>query len=255
MDLQRYIRAFILVCKAVRLSRTCDRIWSPLELLFTLAVCKFLSTFLLFSSNRALFFSVLIIFVHEVLLWYSLQDWVFGDEPRSSLLSANREGVSSCLGYVSMYLFAAHLKTELNNRSVTRIRLLCKMFLGSVLVWTMSQVLHLYRPASRTLANAGYCLYLEAVFLSISAFMYIIEVLFQDLENKLYFELPEILKVVNWNGLIYFLVCNLATGMINLSMRTLLVSTSMAIVIFVLYMAFSLVITSCIQSLFKQFKR
>ncbi|XP_063358180.1 uncharacterized protein LOC134647789 [Cydia amplana] len=221
---------------------------------FTLAVCKFISTVLLFCSNRALLFSILTVFVHEVLLWYSLQDWVFSDEPRSSLLSANREGISSCLGYVSMYLFAAHLKTELNNRTVTRLRLLCKMVLGSILLWAISQMIHLYRPASRTLANAGYCLYLEAVFLSISTFMYIIEVLFQNPENKLYFDLPEILCIVNWNGLIYFLVGNLATGMINLSMRTLLVSTSSAIVIFVLYMTFLLIITSCIQSLFKQLK-
>ncbi|XP_063617319.1 phosphatidylinositol-glycan biosynthesis class W protein-like [Cydia splendana] len=221
---------------------------------FTLAVCKFLSTFLLFCSNRALLFSVLTIFVHEVLLWYSLQDWVFSDEPRSSLLSANREGISSCLGYVSMYLFTAHLKTELNNKTITRLKLLYKMVLGSIFLWAISQIIHLYRPASRTLANAGYCLYLEAVFLSISTSMYIIEVLFQDPEIKLYFDLPEILRIVNWNGLIYFLVGNLATGMINLSMRTLLVSTTSGIIIFVLYMAFLLIITRCIQSLFKQLK-
>ncbi|XP_061707729.1 uncharacterized protein LOC133518148 [Cydia pomonella] len=222
---------------------------------FTLAVCKFLSTFLLFCSNRALSFSILTMFVHEVLLWYSLQDWVFSDEPRSSLLSANREGISSCLGYVSMYLFTAHLKNELNNKSVTRFRLLCKMVLGSILLWAVSQIIHLYRPASRTLANAGYCLYLEAVFLSISTFMYVVEVLFQDPENKLYFDLPEILRIVNWNGLIYFLVGNIATGTINISMRTLLVPTISAIVIFVLYMALSLIITRCIQLLFKKLRK
>lgn len=210
---------------------------------FTLAFCKLLSTIILYCSNHALFFSIMTLIVHEFLLWLGLQAWVFSGESRNDLLSANREGISSCLGYISMYLFAAYFKTKVNDQTVTRSSIICKMTVGSILLWTACIIVSYYRPASRTLANSGYCIYLEATFLSITTFMYFIEIQFQDSENKSHFDVPLILSAINRNGLLYFLIANLMTGIINLSMRTLLISNSVAVIIFILYMAVSLILS------------
>ncbi|XP_073942268.1 uncharacterized protein, partial [Choristoneura fumiferana] len=198
--------------------------------------------FILFYWTSAT--SILTLVVHEFSLWVGLQAWVFGGEPRTNLLSANREGISSCLGYISMYLFAAHFKTKVYDRTVTRLSIICRMAVGSILLWTGSIIVNHYSPASRTLANAGYCIYLEATFLSITTFMYFIEIQFQDSENKLQFDVPLILSAINRNGLLYFLIANLMTGLINLSIRTLAISSSLAIIIFILYMAMSLIVST-----------
>ncbi|XP_026314455.1 GPI-anchored wall transfer protein 1-like [Hyposmocoma kahamanoa] len=207
---------------------------------FTLALCKLLATCILFLSNRPFLFSLIILVFHELILYFGLQDWVFSDTPRTSLITANREGITSCLGYVSLYLYAAYVKTELSDHTKSKINIVLKLACLSVIQWMALYFLNNDLPVSRTLANSSYCIYLSSVFTSIICLMYFIEVLFQDKDKKLLFQVPLIILAINDNGLIYFLTANLLTGAVNLSCRTLFVSSSFSIVILNVYMVLTL---------------
>ena len=44
-----------------------------------------------------------VIFVHEMALGVGLGKWIIDEGPRHDILSANREGVVSCFGYLAVY--------------------------------------------------------------------------------------------------------------------------------------------------------
>lgn len=207
---------------------------------FTLALCKLISTCLLFFSSKTFLFSLTVLVFHEFVLCVGLRDWVFGDTPRTNIITANREGISSCLGYVSLYLYAAYIKTELSDQTKTKMNIVLKLVCLSVSLWIILCFLNNCLPISRTLANSSYCIYLSSVFTTILFIMYFIELLFQDKDKKLLFDIPLIILAINDNGLIYFLAANLLTGAVNLSFRTLYLSSVVSIFILNVYMILTL---------------
>ncbi|XP_075992770.1 glucosaminyl-phosphatidylinositol-acyltransferase PIGW-like [Anticarsia gemmatalis] len=212
---------------------------------FTIAVCKILSTILLYMSDRALLLSIITLCIHEFVLYTGLQEWVFGDSPRDSLISANREGLSSSLGYVSIYLFAVHIRQLLLNKGVTKYDTMKKLALGTIILWLLLYFDHI-RPTSRTLANASYCMYMNTLLVTMTTLMYFVAVLCDKKDN---IQIPLILSTINTNGLSYFLIANLSTGAINLSMRTLLVPSSVTFVILNVYMIFTLAIVVYLKNM------
>ncbi|XP_059058163.1 phosphatidylinositol-glycan biosynthesis class W protein-like [Achroia grisella] len=208
---------------------------------FTLAVCKLVSSVLLFYCNNPLWLSVIVLVVHETALYVGLQEWVFGDAPRINALDANREGISSSLGYVSLYLFAAYIKLILTDKTTHRYKVQITLTSVCLILWILTYVVDWYRPTSRTLANMGYCLYIEGMIVTIITTLYFHEVLFHN------FDVPVILSTVNDNGLLYFLIANLITGAINLNIRTMLVSTPMTLLIFVNYMIVTTAFTAYLK--------
>lgn len=212
---------------------------------YTLAVCKLCSTILLFVWNKPLLCCVSTLVLHEVMLYLGLQNWIFSNALRIDYLSANREGICSCLGYTSLYLFGVFFKNMLKDKSVTRKQICEKLAVGSVILWVLAVLVNVYRPISRTLANSAYCIYLEAILMTIMTVMYFFELLFQD--RDLHFAVPLVLSAVNSNGLVYFLVANLMTGAINLSIRTLFISSGMTFIILNTYMKITLAFAVFLQ--------
>ncbi|XP_038207708.1 phosphatidylinositol-glycan biosynthesis class W protein-like [Zerene cesonia] len=210
----------------------------------TLAVCKFLSTIFLLISNQILVLSISVMVVHEFMLYNSLEAWVFSNAPRITLIDANREGISSTLGYVSLYLFAVHLKKMLMHRN--RKDVLQNLVIYSIVFITLSFVVNLFRPTSRTLANTGYCAYLISILLVILTIMYLIEFSLYN-GHKMVFQTPLMLSAINNNGLLYFLICNLLTGFVNIIFQTMLLPSSVTFVILNIYMIFTLYIILCLN--------
>lgn len=207
---------------------------------FTLAVCKTLSTVILYYCPNTIITSIVILAIHEYFLYSGLEEWVFSDIPRTNLLHANREGLASCLGYVSLYLFAAHIKSVICNKSVTRYNIQMRFITYIIVLCCLAFISNFYRKTSRTLANSGYCFYLEAVLVVVLTVIYFLEVQFQTENTQ--FELPLILSAINSNGLIYFLVSNLLTGAINLSIKTLSVSLFGTFLILNIYMVLTILL-------------
>lgn len=214
---------------------------------FTIAVCKVLSTIILYFSNRSLFLCFLLLVVHEFALYLGLQGWVFGDSPRNSLISANREGISSCLGYVSIYLFGVQVKNILLDRNSTKYETQLKLIYGSIIMWVLTYSVDLVRPSSRTLANAGYCIFIDTLLITMSCILYFVTVLVEEKGSN--FRVPVILSHINTNGLSYFLIANLLTGAVNLSMRTLLVPSLVTFVVLNIYMTITLIIAIYLKKL------
>lgn len=207
---------------------------------FTLAVCKLFSSIILNYTKKPLLLSSLILILHEGLLYLGLQDWVFAENDRVSLLDANREGIVSSLGYVSIYLYAVYIRSIFHNNSLYRYEVLKKFAFNIAILWILSFFINIFRPTSRTLANAGFCLYVEAIIITISLIVYFFEVVYQDKERSLSFNVPYTLLAINQNGLLYFLVANLLTGLININIRTLLVSSFTTFIILNMYMLLTL---------------
>ncbi|XP_041977320.1 GPI-anchored wall transfer protein 1-like [Aricia agestis] len=213
---------------------------------FTLALCKFFSTLLLLVFQNSLYLCIFVIIIHEYLLYIGLQDWVFSDTKRINIIDANREGISSCLGYISLYLFAVHLKTEINKKEISKLLILRKILLYPIFLIGGSYLFHFFRPTSRTLANAGYCFYLSTLLTSILSIMYCIEIISSNSKSAI-FQVPKILKDINHNGLIYFLISNLTTGLVNMLFQTLLMSSLSTFIILNVYMTFNIVVISYLR--------
>lgn len=175
------------------------------------------------------------------------------------LLSKNREGVFSFLGYLAIFLGGRAIGIRVIPRGESspqqaRKRVLTSLGVQSV-GWTILFTLNsTYAfgyganiPVSRRLANMPYVLWVVA-FNAAQLFLFcLIEtVLFPALyrssgkeggAERVSFATSPIMAAFNKNGLAIFLVANLLTGVVNLGVHTLDASTTQAMAILVGYAA------------------
>ncbi|KAM4058554.1 GWT1 domain-containing protein [Hirsutella rhossiliensis] len=182
--------------------------------------------------------------------------------PRTDLLSMNREGIFSFFGYLAIFLAGQHLGMLIIPRSVNartragvgtpRNTLLLTMAawagIWSGLYWlSTSYSFGLGLSVSRRLANLPYVLWVAAFnSLQILAFCCIDIVFFpafysaanQTAEREAYeTATSRVLRAYNRNGLAIFLLANLLTGLVNMTVHTLDVSAATTMGILLAYMA------------------
>ncbi|ODM18732.1 GPI-anchored wall transfer protein 1 [Aspergillus cristatus] len=174
------------------------------------------------------------------------------------LLSKNREGVFSFLGYLAVFLAGRAIGARIMSRDPKKTPQARKSALTSLgvqaLAWTVLFALNsTYAggyganiPVSRRLANMPYVLWVCA-FNNAQLFLFcLIETVFfpvprtpskEGEAERTSFATSQILTAFNKNGLAIFLLANLLTGAVNLSIPTLDVSTVQAMVVLVGYAA------------------
>lgn len=167
--------------------------------------------------------------------------------PRTDLLSQNREGVFSFLGYLSIYLAGQAVGFDILPRNPIgtkasiettkqRVRVLGRLTMASLL-WvsvffaTTSFNYGLGLQVSRRLANLPYLCWVAAFNCSQLLLFCIIETfIFPDVwsvtdqavvKRESDKATSKILKAFNRNGLAIFLLANLLTGLVNLTLDTL----------------------------------
>ncbi|KAE8349412.1 GPI-anchored wall transfer protein 1 [Aspergillus coremiiformis] len=176
------------------------------------------------------------------------------------LLSKNREGVFSFLGYLAIFLAGRAIGIRIiprgtsPSRSPQRARKGVLLSLGlQTLVWTTLFVLNSTHamglgagiPVSRRLANMPYVLWVSA-FNNAQLFLFcLIESVFfpsvhgetgKDGElERASVVTSRIMMAFNKNGLVLFLVANLLTGVVNLSVPTLDATTAQAMGVLIAY--------------------
>jgi phosphatidylinositol glycan class W len=181
--------------------------------------------------------------------------------PRTNLFLKNREGIFSFFGYLAIFLAGQSTGMFLLPRPISsstgaqqRQKLLLTLA-GWSGIWillfnlTTSYNYGLSLSVSRRMANLPYVLWIAAFNCTqITAFC-VIETLFfpqvyksndtsSKAENEIYKQATSrILDAYNRNGLAIFLVANLLTGVVNLTVPTLHVSNVQAIGILLLYAA------------------
>ncbi|UNI23413.1 Glucosaminyl phosphatidylinositol (GlcN-PI) nositol acylation protein [Purpureocillium takamizusanense] len=182
--------------------------------------------------------------------------------PRTNLISMNREGIFSFLGYLAIFLAGQDLgmfiiPRNINPRSNASAGMQRNTLLMTMAVWagiwtalywlSTSYSYGLGLSVSRRLANLPYVLWVAAFnSVQILAFCCIDTVFFPAVYNaadpkteKEAYEAAtsRVLRAFNRNGLAVFLLANLLTGLVNMTFRTLEATPIMTMAILLGYTA------------------
>lgn len=191
--------------------------------------------------------------------------------PRTGFISANREGLVSFLGYCSIFLWGQNTgfytlgnlptknnlykpstKTSPQNLRHKKVALWDRFTtvtpLAGLLIWTfiltaLAQVVFSLHPydVSRRFANLPYVIWVVAYNVGILLVYCLIDMIFGA--DKREYNVPMILEAFNSNGLILFLLANVSTGIVNMSMSTIDVSKETSMVVLLSYAALLAVVS------------
>ena len=165
-----------------------------------------------------------------------------------NLFAANREGILGVFGYLALFLAAELIGRfcvwEQNEKARSRL------VIASLALWIVHQILVIKGiPASRRTTNATFCVWTLAHNTTLLSLLCIASV-----KN----EVPPIFNAVNRHGLPVFVVANLLTGLVNLSMNTLEAGDPVALLVVFLYLCaiggFSLIVDYVLASYVKSKK-
>jgi len=173
--------------------------------------------------------------VHQALLSSMLQEFV-ATAPRMSFISQNKEGIISLVGFSSLYLISIQIGNFLHKLRQQKEWLVVSGLFGvaSVVLWICAIGLEYYFglvPSGKT-ANFPFILYSLVFTLQPLSLMIGID--------SLIFPLPSVFLDMLTNQrnsqLILFLIANVLTGVINLSIKTLYTPDPIAFIIISIYM-------------------
>ncbi|CAD6573310.1 MAG: Glucosaminyl phosphatidylinositol (GlcN-PI) nositol acylation protein [Cyphobasidiales sp. Tagirdzhanova-0007] len=176
---------------------------------------------------------------------------------RPNLLAQNKEGLVSFAGYLAIYLFgldtglyslppdpyfayrSANTKTALKPKTG---KLMSVIFSYATVWWTVFGVIHLYMPGewavSRRVANSAYVFWVVAFNTSFLLLYLAVDAFSGTYPHSTGLAAPALFQALNKNGLPIFLLANLMTGLINITVQTMFSSNAIAVAILVAYTAF-----------------
>ena len=169
------------------------------------------------------------------------KDWL------CNIVVANREGILGCIGYLALFVAAQDMGRfclwNNNDESVRGYRLFgCAgaCWAGLAFLTTVLDI-----PVSRRSTNASFCVWTLAHNLLLLALLW-------AATRKKTCQVPPILNAVNQHGLLVFVVANLLTGLVNLSINTLEASDAVALTVVFGYLcvvgAFALLVASVLTT-------
>lgn len=227
----------------------------------TLAFTKICGSFivaLIQNVEHTKFAAIIILTIHELGLQLGLSRYVLDENiPRDNFWSANREGISSIPGYIGIYLATVYmghlLKFDIEIvRPKEFLKSTAKLFGMSVVTWKLIYICNGMFGVSRRLANMGYVAWILSIGSTMIFLFNLLELFYWFMkfektssdeidEKKDYHQkamdgyVPIIMNAINYNGLIFFLLANLLTGLVNIVFRTLLLSAVESLLILFLY--------------------
>ena len=156
-----------------------------------------------------------------------------GDKSRSNFIDANREGIFSCLGYLSIYfcgLFFGRQLFKKNQSLYDKLFWLACWFIAAYVC--MSLCIIYMTPISRQMANISYYFIQIALNSLLLVGFILIDIICFAAQSSLFGKYEKIVELqavpvsflsqsITSNLLIYFLLANLFTGLVNLSFDTL----------------------------------
>jgi glucosaminylphosphatidylinositol acyltransferase len=184
---------------------------------FTLAAVAFLVN--IFGNSKFDFYlGVLCALIHEYLLRFMNFESYLMSDVRISIFDQNKEGIFTILGYLSIYYFGSAFgrlfkSEEMSREEWRRVLIKCWLFLFSSFSFLALYEQHFL--FSRRLANFGYIIAVisQSLILVVSSLTLS---MFTDPYESL------LINVVNSNQFIFFLMGNLSTGLVNISINTLI---------------------------------
>lgn len=199
---------------------------------FTLALTQLLSRAILLSEalfRKCYLISAFLIIFHQLTLFYGLQDWVLNETSRNTWMDANKEGLVSLTGYVGLYLAGVAIGNFITSKRPTvksELKLIGKLILFTIIFYCITLYLNTVFPASRRLVNITYVTWVVGVCILILSICNFIEILskclLKNMSNKESDNfVPVILESVSYNGLPFFLLANIMTGLVNITFMTI----------------------------------
>ncbi|XP_013407978.1 phosphatidylinositol-glycan biosynthesis class W protein isoform X1 [Lingula anatina] len=214
---------------------------------FTLACVKVLSTLILnILPNKypGMIGAVIAIFYQYVLSEWNLTEYViYGRtmdyDDRKSFVSANREGICSCSGYLAIYFAGIQLgKFLLKKRDRLKEWLYAFVVLEALtcLFWFFLLLSEVYvDPVSRRMANLSYVVWMLAYNLQSLVTFLLVDLLIVALQHWRFLPpllidphmvqhkvgVSDLINAINRNALMYFLLANIFTGLVNIFMETI----------------------------------
>ncbi|KAG2183751.1 hypothetical protein INT43_006762 [Umbelopsis isabellina] len=193
---------------------------------------------------------------YQTILAHGLQEWIL-NAPRTDLLSANKEGICSFLGYFSIFLFGLDagkliFSQKLEHTRILRLvknhaktkskygKLIIALAFWSIVYFALFTIFMSVidgeggQQISRRIANLPYIMWVITFNFGFILAFVIIDAEF--IGNGSGTTVPKLFDAVNANGLLLFLVANLLTGIINMSIRTLYASYSVSFAVCAIYM-------------------
>ncbi|PKK76154.1 GPI-anchored wall transfer protein 1 [Rhizophagus irregularis] len=199
-------------------------------------------------------FSIVGLFIavfYQIALWeFGLEDYI-QHAPRTNLISANKEGIFSFWGYLSIFLFALDighyilpldpyytLRPNRQTKKPKPKKLVMILFSWSILFWLGFLIVTLCNiKVSRQMVNLSYVFWVASFNITYLSLFQSVELYYFKNYWKSYEKtVPNLAEAINSNGLLIFLVANLLTGFINLSIRTIYTSSLVAEIIIIGYM-------------------
>jgi phosphatidylinositol glycan class W len=249
---------------------------------FTLAVIKILSSLLLVILPIQycwLYATVLTIGYELVLNIGGLQQYILygpgGRDSRIGLLNANREGIFSCLGYLSVFLFSVQLGRWLMQPKLTIrefVRTLYQLIVINVVCWMLLwTTVTLTEPVSRRMANLSFVVWMLAynVLCLITFLGADVACMFVTSSNSMSKNIPreakkstsatamslkqcekyqpQMLEAINRNGLLFFMLSNLLTGAVNMAIVTRVASDLVSFCVVFVYLVVLCLIASVLH--------
>ena len=255
---------------------------------FTLAFLMPIATVLSCCRSRPSWIeAVIVLLVYQYLLsMEGVQQWI-EEAPRScpsvmpggvafntntfrilcSLWYANREGILGCLSYAALYLvsewwaysFFWHVKLlspiSCTNAATILSHRTGKLWLSVVALFLLWQSLErLGLIASRRSTNAIFCVWVLFVNTLLLVAIHTVVAIYGLVNGHItsLLEAPPFLAVVNRNGLSVFIIANLLTGLVNLSINTLAVQNGIALLILMLYTSVVGIVAFLMEGLLKK---
>ncbi|KAL8104117.1 uncharacterized protein At4g17910-like isoform X3 [Apium graveolens] len=201
---------------------------------FTLAAISILTAIVNVPAMYCGILGSLILIGYQICLVKGLNIYLLSEERGTDIISRNKEGIYSIFGYWGMYLvgvqlgsylfFGNHIhEVRLNNSAEIRASILALVF------WILTLFLeeHVERP-SRRMCNLAYVTNVMAVNLQMLA----IVMLGEHIPGP---KISTLEKAFNNNLLGSFLLANLMTGVVNLTIDTLSTSTVAALIVLSVY--------------------
>ncbi|KAM7493926.1 hypothetical protein LguiB_028535 [Lonicera macranthoides] len=202
---------------------------------FTLAAVSILTSIFNFSPSYCGVVGSLILVGYQVCLMHGLNVYLLSDKRGTDIISQNKEGIFSIFGYWGIYLVGVQLgnylffgyscNTTLRTNKGARIR----VWTLSLVFWLLTLFLdqHVER-VSRRMCNLAYVTLVLALNLQVLAIIMLSGYTCGDKISKLE-------EAFDKNLLAVFLLANVLTGLVNLCIDTIFVSSLSAVSILILY--------------------
>ncbi|KAG2676640.1 hypothetical protein I3760_12G062800 [Carya illinoinensis] len=200
---------------------------------FTLAAVSILTSIINVPPSYSGILGSLVLVGYQICLIYGLNLYLLSSERGTNIISQNKEGIFSIFGYWGMYLLGVQLGNYLffGNHSSAMLRSngWARVWIPMLLFWTTTVLLDRYvEGVSRRTCNLPYVTMVLALNLQVLSVL--------TLSDYIPGSKTSILEqAFNRNLLGSFLLANVLTGLVNLSVDTLSASSVAALFILVLY--------------------